>query len=30
LALITPALFSRPPSRPDGRRGRKTIKNGLL
>src|SRR5947208_8328074 len=23
-ALITPALFSRPPSRPDGRRGRKT------
>jgi hypothetical protein len=24
LALITPALFSRPPLRPDGRRGRKT------
>src|SRR4051794_6843117 len=30
LALITPALFSRPPSRPDGRRGRKTSQNGLL
>src|SRR5262249_20087370 len=23
-ALITPTLFSQPPSRPDGRRGRKT------
>src|SRR5579864_7794701 len=30
LALITPALFSRPPSRPDGRRGRNTLKEWLL
>src|SRR3954452_23293616 len=29
LALITPTLFSHPPSRPDGRRGRNPLKDGL-
>jgi hypothetical protein len=29
LALITPALFSQPPSLPDGRRGRNTVKGAL-
>src|SRR3954469_24460624 len=30
LSLITPALFSRPPPRPSGRRGRNTLKVGFL
>src|SRR3954465_14498397 len=29
LAPITPTLLTHPPSRPDGRRGRNTLKDGL-